>query len=458
MTLAERTSVVAVMAAMALVVLDAGLINVALPVISTSLHIPPAQAVLAVSSYQAALLVGLLPCAHVAEKLGYSRVFRISLGVFSTASLLCGLATSFEVLVLARVLQGLGGSGILALGIALLRFALGSERLGAAIGWNALNVALCSAVGPVLGAVVLSVASWPWLFFAKLPLIVIALAASLALPKVQRSRSATDTIGIALHAAATGLLFAAAETAKGSLVRTGVLVGTAVGLALFLISRERAHDAPLWPIDLLRQPPFRISIIASACCFIAQSAGSLALPFYLQTGLGHGPATAATVMTCWPVTVAATSFIANRAALKFGSAKLCVAGGAVLGAGLLFSALPPMGNGIAHLALAFGASGFGFGLFQVPNNRTMFLSAPPNRSGAAGGMQGSARLAGQTLGALLMGSLLANESAVVAPRFALAIGALFAIIAAAVSALAVRQPPRPSPSAASPTKQPARGE
>lgn len=222
MTLAERTSVIAVMASMALVVLDAGLINVALPVISTSLHIHPAQAVLGVSSYQAALLVGLLPCAHVAEKLGYSRVFRISLGVFSAASLLCGLATSFEFLVLARVLQGLGGSGILALGIALLRFALGSERLGAAIGWNALNVALCSAMGPVLGAVILSVASWPWLFFAKLPLIMIALAASLGLPKVQRSWSAIDIIGIALHAAIAALLFAAAEIAKGALVWAGI--------------------------------------------------------------------------------------------------------------------------------------------------------------------------------------------------------------------------------------------
>ena len=458
MTLAERTSVIAVMSSMALVVLDAGLINIALPVISTSLHIHPAQAVLGVSSYQAALLVGLLPCAHLAEKLGYSCVFRISLGVFSTASLLCGLATSFEFLVLARVLQGLGGSGILALGIALLRFALGSERLGAAIGWNALNVALCSAVGPVLGAVILSVASWPWLFFAKLPLIVIALAASLALPKVQRSRSAIDIIGIALHAAIAGLLFAAAEIAKGALEWAGMLAGAAFGFALFLIGRERSHAAPLWPIDLLAQRPFRISIIASTCCFIAQSAGTLALPFYLQIGLGHGPATAATVMSCWPVTVAGTSFIANRAAAKFGSAKLCVAGGTVLGAGLLLSALPPMGHGIVHLALASAASGLGFGLFQAPNNRIMFLSAPPNRSGAAGGMQGSARLAGQTLGAVLIGLLLANASAIVAPRFALAIGALFAIIAAAVSAFEVRQLPRLSPSAASQTNQPARGE
>jgi DHA2 family multidrug resistance protein-like MFS transporter len=84
-------------------------------------------------------------------------------------------------------------------------------------------------------------------------------------------------------------------------------------------------------------------------------------------------------------------------------------------------------------------SGLGFGLFQVPNNRTLFLAVPPDRSAAAGGMQGTARLMGQTTGALLMGFLFACMPAPVAPRLGLALGSLFAIAAALVSAAGIRR-------------------
>jgi DHA2 family multidrug resistance protein-like MFS transporter len=150
--------------------------------------------------------------------------------------------------------------------------------------------------------------------------------------------------------------------------------------------------------------------------------------------LGHGPLGAGLVMTCWPLTVAVTSTLANRLAERFGSALLCVAGGLVLASGLLLSALWPAEQSIAPLAIGAALSGLGFGLFQVPNNRTLFLSAPPERSAAAGGMQGSARLTGQTLGALLMGLVFASTSTALAPRIGFGLASLFAVAAALVSA------------------------
>lgn len=439
----ERASAIAVLSAMALVVLDAGLVNVALPTIADSLQVTPARAILTVSAYQTALLIGLLPCAHIAERLGYRRLFVGGLALFSAASVLCAFAPSLPLLVTARVLQGLGGAAIMALGIALLRFALGPDRFGAAIGWNALTVALCSAAGPIVGAFILAVAPWPWLFLAKLPISALALVAARALPDVAPTRQPVDVASLSLHASVAALILIAAELAIPRPLVAVVLAGAAIAFAALLIRRERSRQAPVWPIDLLALRPFRVSVAASICCFTGQSAGLLALPFYLQLGLGRGPLETGLVMACWPLTVAITSSLANRLAGRFGSALLCVAGGAVLGAGLLLSALWPAEGNIAPLAIGAALSGLGFGLFQVPNNRTMFLTAPAERSAAAGGLQGSARLLGQTIGSLIAGLLFACASTIVAPRLGLALGSFFAVAAALVSAIEVRTASHP---------------
>jgi DHA2 family multidrug resistance protein-like MFS transporter len=429
-----RASILAVLSAMAIVVLDAGLLNVALPSIAGSLKATPAEAVLAVTAYQTALLVGLLPCAHVADRFGHRRLFAGGLAVFSVASIACAFAINLSMLVVARAVQGVGGAAILALGIALLRLALGPQRVGQAIAWNALTVALCSAAGPIVGAVLLAAASWPWLFFIKLPICAVALVAARGLPETKVEKHVVDAPGIGLHAATATLFVAAAGIAVGHLTPALLFAGMAVALGTALFRREMPHAAPLWPIDLLRMRPFRSSVIASICCFTAQSAGLLALPFHLQVSLGHGPIIAGLVLTCWPLTVAVTSVVANRLSDRFGSASLCAAGGTVLGAGLLLSALSRGSGGIALLVIGAALSGLGFGLFQVPNNRVLFLTAPAVRSAAAGGMQGTARLIGQTMGALLIGLLFTCASGAAAPRFGFAVGAAFAIAGAMVSA------------------------
>lgn len=437
----ECANITAVLAAMSLVVLDAGLVNLAVPTMAAALKVTPAEAILTVSAYQTALVIGLLPTAHIAEKTGYRRLFITGLGVFSTASILCGLAPSLAILVALRVLQGLGGAAVMALGIALLRLSLGPDRLGRAIGWNALNVALCSAAAPILGGLILSIAPWPWLFFAKLPIVVIALIASMRLPDTEPTRRSIDYAGIGLHASTAALFVTATAVAMPHPLVAALAGVVAIVLGALMVRRERAREAPIWPVDLLGRRAFRVSVASSICCFIAQSAGMLALPFYLQLGLGRGPVSTGIVLASWPLTVAATSPLANRLAERFGSALLCLVGGATLGSGLLFSALWPIRDSIVPLAVGAALCGLGFGLFQVPNNRIMFLSASPERSAAAGGMQGSARLIGQTTGALAMGMLLAGTSNLAAPRLGLALGGVSALVASLVSALEVPRLP-----------------
>jgi DHA2 family multidrug resistance protein-like MFS transporter len=216
---------------------------------------------------------------------------------------------------------------------------------------------------------------------------------------------------------------------------TGALLLMA-GLGLVaLVRREAVKTAPLIPLDLLRLPPFRIAAIASVCCFVGQTTGVVALPFYLQHGLKQSTLTIGLCMTAWPLAVACTAPAAGWLSDRTSTAWLCAAGGGVMALGLAAAALLPMQQDPRWLAACTALCGLGFGLFNVPNNRTLFLSAPRERSGAAGGLQGAARLAGQTTGALIMTLLLAACSIDTAPRIGLLIGAGLALGAGLISIL-----------------------
>ncbi len=432
----DALSILAVLSAMALVVLDAGLINVALPSLARSLGVAPAQIIMAVSCYQAALVVGLLPSAHVAERFGERRVFIAGLLLFTAASVGCANAVNLPMLLIARVLQGLGGGAIMALGVALLRSALGTDRLGMAIGWNALTVAVCGAAAPFCGAAIVAIAPWPWLFMIKLPLAAVSLFASMALPVDRRRASHIDIASLFLHVGTCCAFMVAAQIGADHGWVAISITALAIASATMMILRGRHAKQPVWPTDLLALRPLRISVAASICCFTAQSAGLIALPFHLQLNLGSGPLGAGTILSLWPLTVAATSVVAGRVSERFGSPLLCVVGGMVLGSGLLLSTLHTS-NMFAQMAAGAALCGLGFGLFQVPNNRTLFLAAPAHRSAAAGGMQGTARVVGQTTGAMLMGWLFATASTQNAPTLGFAVGFLFAFAAAAISSLAL---------------------
>lgn len=425
-------AVAAVLAAMVLVVLDAGIVNVALPTIAGALQVTPAMSVWIVTAYQAALVMGLLPLAALGESVGHRRVFTAGVAVFTAASVLCACAPSLPWLVAARFLQGLGGAGVMALGVALLRAVVPHRQLGAAIGWNALAVALSSAAGPAIGAMILSGLGWHWLFALNLPLGGAVLLAARALPRRGGTGRRLDRLSMALNAGAFAALVLGAELLLEKPLAAAALLAVGGFVLMALVRREMPKDAPMLPLDLLRAMPFRISVVASVCCFAGTTAGLMALPFHLQHGLGQDAFTAGLCMTPWPLTVALVAPLAGRIAERVSTAWLCAAGGALVAVGLAAASLWPL-QGPVPLVLLTVLCGLGFGIFQVPNNRSMFLSAPPERSGAAGGMQGTARLAGQTAGGVITSLLFSVAPDDLAPRIGFAIGAVLALAAAIVS-------------------------
>jgi DHA2 family multidrug resistance protein-like MFS transporter len=192
------------------------------------------------------------------------------------------------------------------------------------------------------------------------------------------------------------------------------------------------------PIDLLATPAFRVAVIASVCCFTGQMLGLIALPFYLQHRLGMTATEAGLYMMPWPAAVAVIAPISGRLADRVKTAWLCAAGGALLAIGLASVGLMPADPSGVTFVIGTVIAGLGFGLFQTPNNRILLLSAPKARSGGAGAMQGTARLTGQTLGAIAMAVIFGLVPLASAQEVALVLAATFAGLAAVVSLGRVR--------------------
>jgi DHA2 family multidrug resistance protein-like MFS transporter len=421
-----------------LVVLDSAIANIALPSIAASLHASPSDTVWVVSSYQLAVLVALLPCGVIGEMVGARRVFLAGVALFTLASAACAFSSTLYMLVAARFVQGLGGGAIMALGIMNLRLSVPQRLLGTIIGVNAMTIAIASAAGPGIAGAILAVASWPLLFAVNIPLGIVVLAAGGVLASTEGVARRLDGRALAANTLMFVLFFLGADRVAQTPVQGGLLIAGSVACLLALLRIERRSAAPLVPIDLLAAPAFRFSAIASVCCFAGQTLGAIALPFYLQHGLGMTATEAGIYMIPWPAAVAVIAPISGWLADRVKTAWLCAAGGVLLAIGLVSVDLLPTDPRGATFVIGTVIAGLGFGLFQTPNNRVLLLSAPKARSGAAGAMQGTARLTGQTLGAVLMAVFFGVVPLASAPEFALVLATAFASLAALVSLGRVR--------------------
>ena len=440
-------AVATIVVAVGMASLDTSIANTALPTIATDVRASPAASIWVVNAYQLALVATLLPFASLGEIVGYRRVYAWGLATFTVASLLCAVSWSLPTLAAARVLQGLGASGIMSVNTALIRFIYPPRSLGRGMGFNALVVAVSTAVGPTVAAGILSVASWPWLFAVNVPAGLAALTLALrALPETPRAARRFDLGSAALNAGAFGLLILGiGETAHGAsgLATVGLLAGAA-GFGLLLVRRQLGLPAPMLPVDLYRRPMFALSSATAMCSFAAQGLAFVSLPFLFQTVLGHSAVETGLLLTPWPVVTAIMAPIAGPLSDRYPPAILGGIGMATLCTGLVLMATLPAAPVAASIAWRMAVCGAGFGFFQSPNLRAIMTSAPPERSGGASGIVATSRLVGQSTGAALV-ALCFGLSAARGPVLALALGAAFAGAAcvASFSRLLARGDKRP---------------
>lgn len=434
-------------------VLDGSIVNLALPGIVRDLHTEAATAVWVVTAYQVATLVLLLPCAMLGDLVGHRRVYLGGLFLFTAASLACALAPTLGWLVVARTVQGLGAGGLMSVNGALVRLTYPSSKLGRGIALNSLVVASASVAGPPIAALVLSVASWPWLFAINLPIgIVVTVLGLKALPPNRRrlgDGARLSPIDVAMNVLMFGLIALGADAVGTRLAGTssllhpglgGVLLVAGIAVGGSYMRRQRRQALPLFPLDLLRIPVFALSMCTSIGAFAAQTLAYVALPFLLLEALARSHATTGLLITAWPIATVITAPIAGRLIGRIADGLLGAVGLALFALGLALLALLPAEPSNLDIAWRMALCGAGFGLFQSPNNHTILTSAPQERSGAASGMLGTARLTGQTLGAVLLAVIFSAFGAQHAqgPIVALAIAAAFSAIAGAFSGMRVR--------------------
>jgi DHA2 family multidrug resistance protein-like MFS transporter len=429
-------SIAAIWLAILMAVLDGAIANVALPTIGHQLHAAPAESIWVVNAYQLAITVSLLPLAALGDIVGYRRVYLAGLVLFTLASAGCAMSHTLHELTIARVVQGVGGAGIMAINGALVRFTFPNRMLGRGIGLNAVVVSLSAALGPSVASGILSVGPWPWLFAVIVPLgFVTVLIGWRSLPFTRRANRRFDWISGVLNALTFGLLIYGAESTARNAGGTGVyaLAGGVVA-GVLLLRRELSMKAPLVPLDLMRIPVFRLSVATSILSFAAQMLAFVALPFFFQNVLHRSVVETGLLMTPWPLAVAVSAPIAGRPADRLPVGILGAGGLAVFAIGLALLALIPAGAGNAEVVWRMMVCGLGFGFFQSPNNRAMIAAAPRHRSGAAGGMLATARLLGQTAGATGM-AILFHLMAGGATQTGLVIACGLAACAAVVSSL-----------------------
>ena len=398
-------AMLAIALAMTMAVLDGAIVNVALPVMARDLAVRPDAAIFVVNAYQIAVTAALLPLASLGDILGYRRVYLTGLAVFVAASLACALAPSLPALVAARIAQGLGAAGVMSVNIALVRFIYPHRMIGRGVGNVALVVAVASAAGPTVAAAILSFATWPWLFLVNLPVGLTALAvASRTLPATPRSGARFDGVSAVLNAFTFGLMIVgvgklgdAARRPEALAVLAGALV-----IGTVFVRRQIRLSAPLLPVDLLRIPAFALSMASSILAFSAQLIAYIALPFYFQDVLHRSSTEAGLLLTPWPIAIALTAPFAGRLADRYPPGLLGGIGLGLMASGLAAVALLPPEPHALDIAWRLVLCGLGFGLFQSPNNRVIITAAPRERSGGASGMQSTARLTGQSLGAALV--------------------------------------------------------
>lgn len=408
------------------------MVNVALPTIAQALKIEAATAVWVVNAYQLTVVMTLLPFSSVAERIGFKRLFAIGLIGFWIGAVGSALAPTIEVLLLTRILQGLGAASIMCLFGGLMRHIYPAKILSRGIAINAMNVAVNSVLGPTIGSALLSFADWRWIFVVLTPLIAATGYIMRHLPDVERVPGAFDYRSALLSAVTIGLFILGLDYLASYPALAIAAIAASLFLMVGLMRWSSSQPAPLVPVDLLKIAPIRSATAASICSFAAQMSTFVSLPFYLQLVYGHDPMTVGLLMASWPLGAAVMALLAGRLADRIAVSVLCALGALAMMSSMLAIILLPTSTQLPGLMAAMALGGVGFGFFQTPNNRALLGSSPRERAGAIGGLQALNRVFGQTIGAALVAtSFAASQSN--GPTLGLVVGASFSMLALLVN-------------------------
>jgi EmrB/QacA subfamily drug resistance transporter len=401
-----------------MVVLDATVVNVALPSIQKDLHMSEANLQWIVNAYTLVFGGFLLLGGRAGDLLGRKRLFLGGLVVFTIASLLDGLANTQGLLIGARSLQGLGAAFIspAALAIISTTFKEGSDRAKALGIWAAIAIG-GSAVGLVLGGALTQALSWPWIFFINVPVGVATFVASLRLVPESRDEAAHRSFDVPGAVTVTGglmvLVFAivrAQQQGWGSARTIGTFALSAVLLAAFVVIERRAV-APLVRLSI-----FRVRSLATAnLVMLFVMSGMFAMFFfnslYIQRVLGYGPLKAGLAFLPFTGGIMISAGLASNFAPKIGVRIVAVAGILLSVAGLLLlTRLPVDGSYAKDFLPSLLLVSLGMGAVFVPLTLIATTGLEDDDQGLASGLFNTSQQVGGALGLAILSTIAATRT------------------------------------------------
>ncbi|MFD4352801.1 MFS transporter [Nocardia sp. NPDC058518] len=394
-----------------MLLIDVTIVNVALPEIAGDLDASFSSLQWVVNAYALAMAALLLGAGSIADLVGHRRIYVGGLILFAVSSLICGISPNPSVLIVARVVQGIGAAAMAATTFPLLNGSYSGRDRGVAYGmWGAIAGA-SSAVGPILGGILTEAASWRWIFFVNLPLSIIAIVLCVvALRDMTETHSARiDVAGMAAFAvAAASATYALIRANEHSWSDTGtrsMLLVAAVALAAFVVI-ERRSAQPMFDLALLRERSFVGVLVAAVTLFLAAFAALMYTSIWLQSVGGMSPIEAGLVGL--PLSIMA--FLVSGA---FGRFLHGANPGRIIGSGLLMVGIGGLLGGVfvrddaGWLALVPGyiAIGAGVGLSTATLGSAAMGAVAPHRGGMATGAVNTAQQLGMAFGIAALGSV-----------------------------------------------------
>jgi EmrB/QacA subfamily drug resistance transporter len=415
-----RTLVVTQFAAF-MVVLDVSIVNVALPSIERGLAVSAATAQWVVSGYALALGLTLVPAGRLGDSLGRRRMVLIALAAFVVTSALTGAAPSIGLLIVARLLQGVAGGMLLPQNSGLIQQLFRGAERGRAFGIMGGTVGLATAVGPVIGGLIMAVIpgpdAWRWVFYVNVPIGLVALVlAARFVPSTTgdgwRGRD-LDLLGsLLLGGGVLSLLIPLVDAGSGGLNRLWWLWGVAaLLLAVFCwweVHTVQRGRQPLLDPRLARIPGYPAGSGIGLVYYIGFTGIPLVLALFLQDGLDYSPLRSGLAVTPFALGVAASAVIAGRLVSRFGR-WLTVCGLTAVVVGMIATALVlrhTTGDAAAWAIVGpLFVAGLGGGMVASPNMTLTLQHVLVGMAGAAGGAVQTAQRVGSAIGTAVLATI-----------------------------------------------------
>ena len=399
-----------------MIMLDNTVVNVALPSIQRDLGVGLSELEWIVTGYALTFAALMLTGGKLADLLGRRLIFITGLAIFSGSSLACGLADSGDVLIGARIVQGIGAALMNPATLSIISATFPPSQRGMAIGIWAGVSALALAIGPLVGGLITEHIDWSWIFFINVPVGVIAIAASFLLIRESRDESEEQRLDLpGLLASGLGLFaltYALIEAntygwTSGRIL--GSFVVAVVALASF-VGLELRQRLPMLDLSLFRSGTFAGSNLVVLLVAFSMFGVFFFVSLYMQNIVGYSAVQAGAAFLPMTVLIILVAPIAGRASDRFGSRWLLTVGMTLIGAQLLYFSRLSADESFWSLLPGLLTGGLGMSLTMTPSAAAAVRAVPVDKSGVGSAVLNTARQVGGALGIAMMGAIMAHAA------------------------------------------------